>query len=127
MLGYLDPILFPDDIEVLEVSPNRYVYPIFKNGSRSLVGKEYRTLSKDEILDLDHVEVFVRDPLGNIRESESIIITLTTQLETGAMPIITCKKTICRCGFCAPKTESREEFMQLIKRHVPVDVFQKEC
>ena len=67
------------------------------------------------------------EPLGNIRESESIISTLTTQLETGAMPIITCKKTICRCGFCAPKTESREEFMQLIKRHVPVDVFQKEC
>jgi len=62
MLGYLDPILFPDDIEVLEVSPNRYVYPIFKNGSRSLISKDYRTLSKGEILDLDQVEVFVRDP-----------------------------------------------------------------
>jgi len=62
MLGYLDPILFPDDIEVLEVSPDRYVYPIFKNGTQSLEAKQYRHLSKGEIIDLTQVEVFVRDP-----------------------------------------------------------------
>lgn len=66
MLSFLDPILFPDEIEVLEVSPGRYIYPIFKNGSRTLIdGEGFRQLSKGEILNLKHtdvVEVFVREP-----------------------------------------------------------------
>ena len=67
------------------------------------------------------------EPLGNISDSKKIISTLKTQLETGTMPIIKCKKNICRCGFCAPKAESEEDFLALIKRNVPVDVFLKEC
>lgn len=62
MISYLDPILFPDNIEVLEVSSDRYVYPMFKNGSQSLAAQRYRQLTKDEIVNLTHVEVFVRDP-----------------------------------------------------------------
>ena len=62
MLSYLDPILFPDEIEILEVSPGRCVYPIFKNGSQSLQAKQYRQLSKDEIINLTHVEIYVREP-----------------------------------------------------------------
>jgi len=67
------------------------------------------------------------EPLGNIAEAKKIISKLQTQLETNTMPIISCKKAICRCGFCAPKAESEQDFRALIKRNVVVDVFQKEC
>jgi len=62
MLGYIDPIIFPDECEVLEVAPGRYVYNIFKNGSSSLRKSGFRQLSLDEIAALDTVEVFIRDP-----------------------------------------------------------------
>jgi pyruvate-formate lyase-activating enzyme len=67
------------------------------------------------------------EPLGNLKDSDQIINTLHKQLETGTMPIIQCKKQICLCGICAPKAETKEDFMQLITRNVSVDVFQKEC
>jgi pyruvate-formate lyase-activating enzyme len=67
------------------------------------------------------------EPLGNLDNTEVIIDTLRTQLETGTMPIIKCIKDICRCGFCAPKAETQEEFLELIKRNVPVDIFQTTC
>jgi MoaA/NifB/PqqE/SkfB family radical SAM enzyme len=67
------------------------------------------------------------EPLGNISESNLIISTLRNQLETNSMPVIKCKKDICMCGFCAPKAESEQDFKDLIKRNVSVDVFLKEC
>jgi hypothetical protein len=65
------------------------------------------------------------EPLGNLRNSDKIINTLHEQLETGTMPIIKCKKEFCACGICAPKAEQKEDFMKLITRNVPVDVFLK--
>ena len=62
MLSYLDPVLFPDECEILEVSPNRYVYSIFKNGSSSLSNSNFRKLRLSEIVQLTNVEVFIRDP-----------------------------------------------------------------
>jgi pyruvate-formate lyase-activating enzyme len=67
------------------------------------------------------------EALGNINDSKKIISTLKTQLETNTMPIIRCVKEVCKCGFCAPKAKSEQDFRELIKRNVPVDVFQKEC
>ena len=67
------------------------------------------------------------EPLGNLQNSQKIINTLKNQLETNTMPIIECAKKICLCGICAPKAQRKEDFMQLIKRNVSVDVFQKEC
>lgn len=63
MLSNLDQIIFPNSCEVLEIVPQQhYVYPIFKNGSRSLVRSNFRTLAPDELKQLDVVDVFVRDP-----------------------------------------------------------------
>jgi hypothetical protein len=66
------------------------------------------------------------EPLGYTSDSKSIINTLKQQLDNN-MPIIRCVKPICRCGFCAPKAENKSEFLELIKRNVPVDIFQKTC
>lgn len=62
------------------------------------------------------------EPLGSLNDSKSIIDTLHQQLASDQLPVIVCAKDICRCGFCAPKAESRKDFDQLIKRHV-VGVF----
>lgn len=62
MLSYLDPILFPDQCQILEVGPDRYVYPIFKNGSSSLTAANPRALNYFEMRDLRTVEVFLREP-----------------------------------------------------------------
>lgn len=67
------------------------------------------------------------EPLGNINNTDQILSNLRTQFETSTMPVIECKKKICYCGICAPKAESKIDFMDLIKRHVPIDVFQKTC
>ena len=61
MLGYLDPILFPDQCHVYEVSAGRYVYPIFKNGSSSLRA-DARQLDYSELHNIRTVEVFLREP-----------------------------------------------------------------
>jgi hypothetical protein len=62
MLGYLDPMLFPDEILVIEFTKDRYVYPIYKNGSSGLFELCYATLDTDQIRQLDHIEVFLREP-----------------------------------------------------------------
>lgn len=62
MLSYIDPILFPDECEVLEISPGHYVYNIFINGSSSLRESGFRILTPQEVSQLTHVEVYVREP-----------------------------------------------------------------
>jgi hypothetical protein len=63
MLDQLGKLLFPDDVEVLEIIPqHKYVYSIFKNGSTSLRRSNYRTVSKQELQNLTNIEVYVRNP-----------------------------------------------------------------
>jgi len=65
------------------------------------------------------------EPLGNVNDTKKIMDTLRNQFKTETMPVIKCKKKVCYCGFCAPKAEHQEDFIELIKRNVVVDVFQK--
>ena len=65
----------------------------------------------------------VMEPLGSLTDADGIIGNISQQLSTGNMPVIICAKDICRCGFCAPKAESSEDFFNLIGRHVTSDVF----
>lgn len=63
MFGRLGQILFPDEVEVLEIIPQRqYVYPIFKNGSTSLHKSSYLAVNNQELKNLTNIEVFVRNP-----------------------------------------------------------------
>lgn len=63
MLSQLDNIIFPDRCEVFEVAPQRFVYPIYKNGYSSLSNSGFRTLAMTELPSLDTVEIFVRNPV----------------------------------------------------------------
>jgi organic radical activating enzyme len=66
------------------------------------------------------------EPLGYLSNPNQILDTLKTQLASN-MPIIQCIKDICVCGYCAPKAQDKKDFMDLIRRNVPVDIFAKTC
>jgi len=63
MLSQLDNIIFPDRCDVLEIVPSqRYVYPIYKNGSSSLYESGFRLMDHDELRNIPVVDIYVRDP-----------------------------------------------------------------
>ena len=65
------------------------------------------------------------ESIGNIDNYKDITDTLRNQLESKSMPVIQCRKSVCRCGFCAPKSETRDGLLKLIRRHVPENVFEQ--
>ena len=63
MLSQLDNIIFPDRCDVLEIVPSqRYVYPIYKNGSSSLYNSGFRLVEHDELPNIPIVDIYVRNP-----------------------------------------------------------------
>lgn len=62
MLSQIDNIIFPDRCDVLEVAAQRYVYPIYKNGSSSLGNSGFKQSSACDLLPATVVDVFVREP-----------------------------------------------------------------
>ena len=62
------------------------------------------------------------EPLGNLASYQTIIDNLKNQFASKSMPVIQCAKSICVCGYCAPKAEQLEDFKDLISRHVVTDV-----
>jgi hypothetical protein len=81
MLGYLDPILFPDEILVIEITKDRYIYPIYKNGSSSLFETATSILNTDAIKKLDRIEVFLRDPFERYVSGVQTYLRLNPHLE----------------------------------------------
>jgi hypothetical protein len=62
MFSYLDPILFPDQLTVVEFTEGQYVYPIHKNASSLITTLALRKLNYREIEKLTTIDVYLRDP-----------------------------------------------------------------
>ena len=62
MFSYIDPILFPDQLKVYELTPGQYAYPIFKNASSTIAQVSIRNLNYFEIRELEIIDVYLRDP-----------------------------------------------------------------
>jgi hypothetical protein len=63
MLSQLDNIIFPDRCEVLEIVPSqKYIYPIFKNASSSLMNSGFSIVDQDNLIEIKTIEVLVRNP-----------------------------------------------------------------
>ena len=66
MFTEIDKILYPNRCEVIEVAPQRFVFPIFKNGSSSLRAQakkdNWKILFNEQIQRCDKIEVFLREP-----------------------------------------------------------------
>ena len=65
------------------------------------------------------------EPLGRLDNYKEILTTLKKQLDNRSMPVIKCVKDICLCGFCAPKASNIDDFNDLIKRNLSVNIFEK--
>ena len=66
------------------------------------------------------------EPLGNIEDTTPMINQLKDYLDNKNMPVIRCVKSICLCGYCAPKAEDISDFKELISRNVVTDVIKYE-
>lgn len=64
-------------------------------------------------------------PIGHLEQSQKLINWTRERLENKDMPVIQCQKTRCVCGICAPKALTRSMFDDIIKKHIPQDVFEK--
>jgi hypothetical protein len=67
MLSRLDDIIYPNRCEVIEISASqRYIYPIFKNGSTSIIDhaieQKYKILFNDQIKRADSIDIILRNP-----------------------------------------------------------------
>ena len=67
MLSRIDDFIFPNRCEVIEILPSqRYIYPIFKNGSSSITEHarthNFKTLLNQQIGRVNIVDVIIREP-----------------------------------------------------------------
>ena len=56
-------------------------------------------------------------PIGNLGNTQQILITLRDQLDTDSMPVIQCKKYMCLCGLCAPKAKDLLTYHSIMKKY----------
>ena len=68
MLSRIDEIIYPNRCEVIEfLDPQRFVYPIFKNGSTSLVlhaqEQGFKRLINEQIKRIPKIDIVLRDPI----------------------------------------------------------------
>ena len=69
MLSRIDDIIYPNRCEVIEFfNPQRFVYPIFKNGSSRLFDhareQNLKVLINEQIKKIPVIDVLLRDPLS---------------------------------------------------------------
>jgi hypothetical protein len=67
MLSRLDDIIYPNRCEVIEIEASqRYIYPIFKNGSTSLTkyaqAQKLKILLNEQIRKLSDINIIIRNP-----------------------------------------------------------------
>lgn len=68
MLSRIDDIIYPDRCEVIEfTNPQRFFYPIFKNGSSSVIDyarqNRCKILFNEQLQNLDIINIVLRNPL----------------------------------------------------------------
>lgn len=66
------------------------------------------------------------EPLGNMKNPSQMIDQLKDHLTDKTLPVIKCIKSICLCGYCAPKAENISDLKELISRNVITDVIKHE-
>jgi sulfatase maturation enzyme AslB (radical SAM superfamily) len=56
-------------------------------------------------------------PIGYLKDTATILSTLSNQLNTNTLPIIQCKKYKCVCGLCAPKAKNLKTYNQIMEKY----------
>jgi hypothetical protein len=84
MLSRLDDIIYPNRCEVIEIEASqRYIYPIFKNGSTSIIEyanqQKYRRLINEQIQKISTIDVVLRDPTSRFISGLNTFVSDTKQ------------------------------------------------
>ena len=66
------------------------------------------------------------EPLGYLENTSEMINQLKENMKNKNLPVINCVKSICACGYCAPKAKDLKDFQDLINRNVITDVIKYE-
>ena len=56
-------------------------------------------------------------PLGLLSDSKKLLADTQQRLDSG-VPYMTCAKTRCYCGLCAPKAETPDQLLVTMKKHI---------
>ena len=84
MLSRIDEIIFPNRCEVIEIPAlQRFVYPIYKNGSSSLIEyarqQGYKTFFNEQIKRISIIDVVFRDPISRFLSGVNTYVYNTKQ------------------------------------------------
>jgi hypothetical protein len=84
MLSRIDEIIYPNRCEVIEfLDPQRFVYPIFKNGSSSIRDhahqQNYKVLINEQIKKISIIDVVLRDPISRFISGVNTFVYNTKQ------------------------------------------------
>jgi len=84
MLSRIDDIIYPNRCEVIQfTNPQRFVYPIFKNGSSSLTEyarqQGYKTLFNEQIKKILIIDIVLRDPMDRFLSGFNTYVYNTKQ------------------------------------------------
>lgn len=84
MLSRIDDIIYPNRCEVIEFpDPQRFVYPIFKNGSSSLTEyakqQGYKILLNEQIKRIPIIDLILRNPLERFLSGINTFVYNTKQ------------------------------------------------
>ena len=84
MLSRIDEIIYPNRCEVIEfLDPQRFVYPIYKNGSCSLriysYQQNYKVLINEQINKVSTIDVVLRDPISRFISGINTFVYNTKQ------------------------------------------------
>lgn len=56
-------------------------------------------------------------PIGYLNRANELLEELQLKLDTGMLPTIQCKKTLCQCGLCAPKAQNKTTYQQIMRKY----------
>jgi hypothetical protein len=84
MLSRIDDIIYPNRCEVIEIEASqRYIYPIFKNGSTSIIEyanqQKYHRLINEQIQKIATIDVVLRDPTSRFISGLNTFVSDTKQ------------------------------------------------
>ena len=57
-------------------------------------------------------------PMGYLRDARQILDTMRAEITSRTRPFIVCKKKMCFCGLCAPKAQTLNTFIDMMRRYV---------
>ena len=87
-------------------SVNHFFVFVKQNDGRIFVNKDCRMNYNGKV-----------EPIGNIDNAEILLAETKDRLSGPEMPLMTCAKTRCVCGICAPKASTLDIAKQIMKKH----------